>query len=177
MRPPLPYVLRRAEPSDASFLYQAENSFTPFLCSTLVEPVSLFEAGQMTHLGTSMLAETGQLLLILSPSPSPKELIGAPLGYVIFYGYQPIHQRAGLGLYILPDMRRQGLALEMLHLAAQFAVQKLSLALLYAEVVENNIPALGLFEKAGYTRSAVLPNWVKVAHKTYSQVIFTLCLP
>lgn len=84
---------------------------------------------------------------------------GEAVGNLQLHHYDPVSRRAGLGLYIDPEYRRRGYALETVRLTECYAFDRLGLHLLYADVLAGNVPCCRLFDRLGYQLVATLPDW------------------
>ena len=70
------------------------------------------------------------------------------------------NKRAGVGIVVDENYRRQGHALEGLLLLSNFAFGHLGFHQLFAEVPSNHNSSLDLFIKAGYSTGERRKDWV-----------------
>lgn len=83
------------------------------------------------------------------------------VGCVDIFDIDAKNLRASVGIYVTPNYRKQGYAIEALALIENYAKQILCFNQLYALVGQNNINSIKLFEKAGYFLVATLPQWLR----------------
>ena len=148
--------LRALEPDDLEFLYALENDPDIWGVSDTLAPVS-------RHALREYLAQAGadfhavrQLRLVLAPA------IGSPaVGIVDLFDYDPLHQRAGVGITIRAGERRRGHARQALELLKNHARHVLRLHQIYATVGAGNAASLKLFRAAGFRRVGVRRGWLR----------------
>ena len=95
---------------------------------------------------------------------------GTLVGCVDLYNYDPVNERAEVGIVVDAAYRRQGMASSMLAELDALCRHTLALHQLYCDVAVCNEAALKLFERAGYRRAALLHQWVKVGDR-YADVV------
>ena len=93
------------------------------------------------------------------------------VGTIDMYDYDPVNQRAGIGLLLDAKFRRKGFGTEMLHLGAEYAFHFLHLKQLYAYVPLSNTPSFKLLCKCGYKQTGILESWVKIG-ENFEDVYF-----
>ena len=86
---------------------------------------------------------------------------GQPIGTVDFLNFDPLNNRAELGLFIADGMRGKGLGRQALELLTSYAREHIGLRQLYVYISLDNEVCLNLFETYGYRRVGVLQSWVK----------------
>ena len=86
--------LRRAEPMDADLIYEWENDPTVWHVSGTFAPYSLFQIEQ-SLIGDNDITSDKQIRLMISA-----EGYNNPCGCIDIFNYDPINQRAELGIYI-----------------------------------------------------------------------------
>jgi len=79
-----------------------------------------------------------------------------PVGQIRFFNWNTLNRSAELGLLIDPEERRKGHATEAIRLLAKFLFYSRDLNKLHAQTSSKNEAAVGLLEKAGFKRDAVL---------------------
>ena len=148
--------LRALEPEDLDFLYAIENDPDIWEISNTLRPYSkavLKEYLQNTH---KDIFEVKQLRLCVCSAE------GQRIGLVDLFDFDPRHQRAGMGILIInPENRKKGVGAEALQLLIDYAFTILELHQLYANVLEDNLPSIHLFEKLGFERVGVKKEWVR----------------
>lgn len=146
--------LRAIDTTDVDYLYIWENDVEAWSSATTLNPLSHdFVATYVTESTTSIVSR-GELALMIE-----EQELQRPIGYLQLLGFDAISRRVGLGLYIAPEYRSRGYALEVMQMAEQYAFGKLGVRMLYADVLASNEPCCRLFERLGYTHTATLPEW------------------
>ncbi|TGE27105.1 GNAT family N-acetyltransferase [Hymenobacter metallicola] len=146
--------LRALEESDLDFLYALENDPSIWGVSDTLAPVSRFTLRQyLQHAGADFY-EVRQLRLVVCAG-------GAAVGIVDLFGFEPLHQRAGIGITIIKSARRRGYAQRALGLMLEYAQTTLRLHQLYCTVALDNKPSLKLFRQAGFRRVGVRKEWLR----------------
>ena len=107
----------------------------------------------LAHAGADFY-EVRQLRLVLAAG-------GAAVGVVDLFGFEPLHQRAGVGITVLKSQRRHGYAGQALALLKTHARDVLRLHQLHATVGADNGASLSLFRKAGFRRVGVRREWLR----------------
>ena len=149
-------LLRALEPDDLEFLFQLENNPDLWAHSDVLPgPVSRHALREYLRHATASLAETGQLRLIIS------EEAGQPVGTLDLYDHSALHQRAGVGIALLPSARRRGHAAAALHQLLPYAYHHLRLHQLYCTVAASNSGSISLFEKIGFLQVGVRRDWLR----------------
>lgn len=145
--------LRALEPSDLSFLYQLENDERFWEISNTIEPYSKFILKKYLANAHLDIYEAKQLRLVIEEN---KNIIGL----IDLFDYNPKHKRAGLGIIILTKYQKQGYASESLKLLINYCFTHLDLHQLYANITEDNIASIKLFENSGFCKVGVKKDWI-----------------
>ena len=99
-----------------------------------------------------------------SLSSGSLRLYALPYGCIDLYTYDPLNQRAAVGIMVATEYRRQGYAFAMLnelnHLATTFHLHTL-----YADIAATNSASLSLFRKAGYEECGHFRDWLNINDK------------
>ena len=150
--------LRALEPDDLDFLFALENDADIWGVSDTLAPVSRHALRQYLEHATADFYVVRQLRLVITTE------IGSPaVGVIDLFDYDPLHQRAGVGITILARERRYGYARQALELLKNHARQVLRLHQIYATVAATNAPSLKLFRTAGFRRVGVRHGWLRTA--------------
>jgi Acetyltransferases, including N-acetylases of ribosomal proteins len=152
-------TLRALEPEDLDVLYRWENDSRLWQNGSTLTPYSKFALRD--YLEKSLrdtIFQSGQLRLIVE-----EKVTRNPIGTIDLYDYDPINQRAGVGILLDEDFRKQGYGTEVLSLVEDYAFRFLLLNQLYAYVPVSNTPSVKLFEKCGYVHSGILKSWIKIS--------------
>ncbi|MBO3272936.1 MULTISPECIES: GNAT family N-acetyltransferase [Hymenobacter] len=148
--------LRALEKSDLDFLYQLENDPVIWGVSDTLAPVSRYMLRRYLDHAAADWHEVRQLRLVICATEDER-----PIGTLDFFNYDPLHQRAGVGITILATERRQGFALAALELVLDYAYHTLRLHQLYCTVSARNTASLRLFRAAGFRRVGVRRDWLR----------------
>lgn len=148
--------LRPLEAEDLDFLYALENDPSVWAVSDTLVPVSRFALRQyLSHAGADFF-EVRQLRLVLEETAT-REAVGT----LDIFGFEPLHQRAGIGITVLARHRRRGFAQAALALAVPYARQVLRLHQLHCTIAADNPASLRLFRQAGFRRVGVRRAWLR----------------
>lgn len=160
--------LRAVEPEDSVVLYGCENDTSEWWAGDTVSPYSVYQLRQYALTTSNDPFSEGQLRLIAMDSIS-KEIIGI----VDLYDISPVHLRAFVGIFILPQYRNKGYGLQCLNILSNYCQKILGLHNLAAKILIFNKNAIQLFTKAGYKKSAHLESWQKVGTSFHDLIIMT----
>ena len=97
------------------------------------------------------------------------------VGTVDLYQYEPRNRRAGIGIAILKEHRRQGHARAGLALMRDYAFQHLGLHQVWAEIPARNAETIKLFEAEGFEQSGHLKDWIWRAPHWEDAVLVQAC--
>jgi diamine N-acetyltransferase len=81
------------------------------------------------------------------------------LGCIDLFDFEPLHRRAGVGLYLLQEYRNKGIGSKALGLLAEYAKNILQLKTLYANIAIENMASKSLFQSAGFNQSGLKKEW------------------
>jgi len=148
--------LRALDDSDLEFLYALENDPAIWGVSDTLAPVSRHALKQyLAHAGADFF-EVRQLRLVICATADSR-----PVGTLDLFGFEPLHQRAGVGITVLASARRHGFARAALALLLPYARQTLRLHQLFCTVAADNTASLRLFRQAGFQRVGVRREWLR----------------
>ncbi len=156
--------LRALEPEDAEFMFEAENDEAAWIYSDYLAPLSMEMLRQYALTYDADPLRSGQLRLVV-------EFDGRPVGMADIFDISARHLHAMTGIYILPDMRSEGIGSEALRLLCEYCRSRLGLHLLCAIIAEKNHTARKCYRKAGFIASGILPEWLRDGD-LYSNAIF-----
>ena len=145
-------TLRKLEPTDIPFLYQWENDANAWPSSDNHNPLSQQDLRQYIESTTGDIYRDGQLREIICQD-------GATVGCIDLYDLDVRNRKAGVGIYVAPNFRKQSIASEALRQLETYAFGFLNLRQVYAFTAIKNEDAVHLFEKAGYLPAARLTAW------------------
>jgi len=150
-------LLRAIEPEDLDILYEWENNTELWKYGSNLTPYSKFALRDYLTNSLQGFMYTKQLRLMAIEKKS-----NITVGTVDLFDYDPIDQKACIGILVDKQFRRKGYGEIILNLTAGYAFEVLHLNQLYAFVPSNNTDSFNLLCKCGYKQSGLLKSW----HKT-----------
>lgn len=148
-------TLRAVEPEDLDLMYLVENDTELWSCGGASVPFSHYALKQYIAESSNDIFRDRQLRLAIETAD------GICAGFVDLQHYDPQHRRAEVGIVVVPEKQRRGIATEALRLLAEYASARLDIHQLYALVPEGNTPSAALFRRCGYKETATLLDWLK----------------
>jgi len=149
--------LRALEPEDLDFLYQVENDPAQWSISNTVAPYSRAVLEEyLLHAHQDIYAVRQLRLMICLSSHEP-------IGTIDLYEFDPKNLRAGVGIMIKEEFRRQQAAAKTLAILHSYCRDVLHLHQLYCTIQDTNGASLALFSKSGYTRVGTRKDWLRTA--------------
>lgn len=164
-------ALRALEPSDLDTLYRWENDTALWVVSDTVAPYSREALWHYLEEYTGDIYSQRQLRLMITMDGD-----GTPVGTVDFLNFDPLNNRAELGLFIQREYRGRGLGLRALELLTAYAREHIGLRQLYVYIAVDNVVCLKLFENYGYRRVGTLQSWVKRGTVYHDVVLLQMIL-
>ena len=158
--------LRAVEPEDLDLMYLIENDTELWRLGQTTVPFSHYALKQYIAETTNDFFHDRQLRLVIETAD------GTSVGFVDLQNYEPLHHRAEVGIVVVPEKQRQGLATEALRLLAGYVSVHLGIHQLYALVPEGNEASMALFKKCGYKKTATLQDWLNSPKGWQSVVVF-----
>ena len=148
-------TLRALEPTDLDTLYRWENDTALWTVSDTVAPYSREALWHYLEQYTGDIYAQRQLRLMITLAN------GTPAGTVDYLNFDPLNNRAELGLFIAPEHRGKGLGRQALDLLTAYSREHIGLRQLYVFIAIDNVVCLKLFEDYGYRRVGTINSWVK----------------
>jgi len=158
-------ALRALEPTDLDTLYRWENDTALWTVSDTPAPYSREALWSYLQGYTGDIYASRQLRLMIVQLAT-----GTALGTIDFINFDPLNNRAELGLLVAPEHRGQGIGRQALELLTAYAREHIGLRQLYVFIALDNEPCLALFDSFGYRRVGTLQAWVKRG-TTYRDVV------
>lgn len=149
-------TLRPLEPTDLDTLYRWENDSALWVVSDTVAPYSRQALWRYLEEYTGDIYAQRQLRLMITMTDD-----NTPVGTIDFLNFDPLNNRAELGLFVDSGYRGKGLGRQALELLTLYAREHLGLRQLYVFIALDNETCLNLFESYGYRRVGVVNSWVK----------------
>lgn len=157
-------TLRPLEPTDLDTLYRWENDTALWTVSDTAAPYSREALWHYLQQYTGDIYAQRQLRLMITLTSD-----GTPVGTVDFMNFDPLNNRAELGLFIANEWRGKGLGRQALERLTAYARDHIGLRQLYVFIALDNEVCLKLFEDYGYSRGGILKSWIKRGN-TYRDV-------
>ncbi|MDR2137937.1 MAG: GNAT family N-acetyltransferase [Tannerella sp.] len=148
--------LRALEPEDLDLLYRWENDSRLWRYGSTLAPYSRFSLKAYLSDARLDIFQSRQLRLMIVLKAE-----NATVGTVDLYDFDPMNERAGIGILLDERYRHRGLAAEALALIREYAFCFLRLKQVYAYVSECNEPSVKLFTGCGYKAAGKLVAWIK----------------
>lgn len=159
-------TLRALEPEDLDVLYKWENDTELWRYGSTLAPYSRFSLKNYLADSRLDIYTLRQLRLMITLKTD-----NLPLGTIDLYDFDPMNEKAAVGILIDKNYRQQGFASQSLNLIKEYTFKFLMLKQLYAYVPKKNIPSVKLFENCGYKKTGHLISWIK-NNEEYEDVCF-----
>lgn len=160
--------LRAVEPKDAQIIKIWENNQDNWQLSNTLAPFSEHIIEQYIEIAQKDIFETRQLRLMIETTKENRAV-----GAVDLFDFDPLHQRAGVGILINATAdRREGYALEALTILRAYCKEVLMLKQLFCNISERNVKSQKLFEKADFVKTGTQKQWLRVSHHEWEDVFF-----
>lgn len=147
--------LRAMEPEDLEFLYRWENDAELRAYGNTLVPISRSQLKEYIDKSSQSLMDIGMMRLIICLPDDD-----TPIGAIDLYDYEPFHRRVVVGLFVIPEYHRRGIAEESLRLLTVYVLDYLRLHQLVAYISKSNKPSQALFEAVGFEHTATLQEWM-----------------
>lgn len=162
--------LRAVEPEDLDLMYLIENDTDLWSYGQTSVPFSHYALRKFIEESTNDIFRDRQLRLVIESAD------GIAAGFLDLQNYDPQHHRAEVGIVIVPEQQRQGIATEAMRLLTEYASEHLGLHQLYALVPEGNEASIALFKRSGYKQTATLRDWLNNPKGWQSVKVFQLVI-
>jgi diamine N-acetyltransferase len=142
------------EPEDLDWLYRIENDMDSWAHGVTNVPYSRYALRDFIAHSTGDIYTDGQVRMIVETAE------GEPVGVADMMSFDAKNNRAEVGIIIERQYRGKGYGTQSLALLADYALRILHLHQLYAVVALDNEKSLRVFEKAGFSKSTLLRDWL-----------------
>lgn len=150
-----PYIsLRALEPDDIDRIYIWENAASRSAAGGERAPLSRHQIWQYVTEYDANPFRCGQLRLMI-------EADDTPCGLVDLYDIDPVNMRAMVGILVIPEFQKRGVATEALRRICDYSANTLQLHQLGAEIAADNSGSLSLFKKARFTNESLRKDWYR----------------
>lgn len=160
--------LRALEPKDLDFLYILENDTALWEVSGTTTPYSKQVLQLYLDNAHRDIYDVKQLRLCICDKSN-----NGVVGLIDLFDFDPKNNRAGIGIVVAKgESRNKGIGTEAIDLVIQYALQALDLRQLYANVSEDNMISIHLFEKLGFEKVGVKKDWLYSKGDYKNEVLF-----
>lgn len=157
-------TLRAIEPSDLDKLYQWENEDRVWFSSSTTRPLSK-QTLQFYIDSVNDIYTDKQVRLMI-------EHAGQSIGCVDLFDFDPLNQRAGIGIMIDSGFEGKGLATQALGELKKYAFDQLGLHQIYCNISANNARSIGLFQNSGFQPTAIRSQWLREGKEWVDELFF-----
>lgn len=157
--------LRAPEPEDLEVMFRFENSTDIWEMSNTTGPYSHFQLKQYIEQTQNDLFVDRQLRLMIENE------VRQVVGIIDVCYFDPLHNRAEVGIMIDKENRGQGIGCAALTLLEEHCFRYLGIHQLFAYIAVGNRPCRNLFAACGYKESAVLKDWMHTFGGGYTDVL------
>lgn len=145
--------LRSPEPEDLELMYVMENDTALWSVGNATLPYSRYTLREYLEQSRQDLFSERQARFVIELKD------GEAAGMIDLADFDPLNSRAEVCIGLLGQHRGKGIATRALTLLGEYAFKKLHINQLFAFIPEWNKESLGLFEKNGFKKSALLKQW------------------
>jgi diamine N-acetyltransferase len=164
--------LRALEPSDVDLLYNWENNPLLWRISNTIAPLSRFVLEQYVLNSHHDIFNTRQLRLMIDDLVS-----GKTIGTIDLFDFEPAHQRAGIGIFLLESERNLGKASETLDLLIHYCFNTLMLKQVLCNIMPENENSIALFSKKGFKFIGTKKCWLHLENLWHDENMYQLLNP
>jgi diamine N-acetyltransferase len=162
--------LRALEPEDLDFIYEIENNECIWHVSNTQTPYSKFLIRQYLENAHQDIYESKQLRLAICLKNT-----NVAIGLIGLFEFDPMHQRAGIGIVIMDDSNRNaGIGTEALSILIDYAFSQLQLHQLFANIGSKNEISIALFSKFGFEKIGIKKDWNKINGSFEDEILYQL---
>ena len=159
-------ILRALEPDDLDILYEWENNSELWKYGSTLTPYSKFALRDYLTNSLQGIIYTRQLRLMAIDKKT-----NLAVGTIDLFDYDPVDQKACIGILVDSKYRGKGWGEEMMNLTAEYAFNILHLNQIYAYIPISNTGSYNLLCKCGYIQTGLLKSWHKTS-KGFEDVYF-----
>jgi len=161
--------LRALEPEDLDFIVKVENSEEFWEISATRVPYSRYLIKKYLQNSHRDIYEVKQLRLMIC------DLEKKPIGLIDVFDLEPKDRRAALGILIVNETERgKGYGAEVLTLICNYCFTHLNLHQVYANVNEDNLASIKLFERNKFEKVGVKKDWIIAGGKFKNEILYQL---
>jgi diamine N-acetyltransferase len=146
--------LQKPEPEDLEFLFTLENNTEFWHLSDTKTPFTRWHIKQHIENSSYDIYTNKELRLIIRLKENK-----LAIGVIDLFDFDPNNLRAGIGIVILPEFQKKGIASQSLELVIKYGFEVLNLNQFYCQVDEDNNASVRLFENVGFSKCGTLRKW------------------
>ena len=159
--------MRALEAEDLQFLYELENNPQIWEISGTITPYSKHILKKYLENAHRDIYEVKQLRLCICNNEDRS------IGFIDLFDFDPKHRRAGVGIIISAEGdRKKGAGSEALSLLTKYAFSILGLHQIFANVSEDNMASIRLFENMGFERAGLKKDWIRAGDSYKNEILF-----
>ncbi|MPM16927.1 Spermidine N(1)-acetyltransferase [bioreactor metagenome] len=147
--------LRTPDLTDVSYMLSVENDERYWHLSGNTSPYSREDLERFIAESASNLETDRQLRLVIIEIASKQKV-----GLIDIFEYEPLHRRAGLGIFISEEFRRKGLASDSVRVVIKYLFEIMDLHQIWSNVLTENEGSMKLFIDAGFVQTCIKKDWV-----------------
>jgi diamine N-acetyltransferase len=162
-------LLRALEPEDVNVLFDWENDVSVWPFTSTYIPFNRNTLIQYANSVQDIFAEKQYRFVVVSKEDN------RAIGFIDHFDFDPIHQRAGVGILIAGEENRgKGFGKSALQLLVQFGKEILMLHQLFCNIIEENKASIQLFESLGFVKCGTKKSWHKKMNEFHDEHIYQL---
>ena len=164
--------LRTPDISDVQFMLDIENDKRYWHLSGNTSPFSAEDIEHFITESASNLEKDRQFRLVIIDIATKKRA-----GLLDVFEYEPLHKRAGIGIFVHEDFRGKGLAADSLRVLTQYLFKIVQLHQLWCNVLIDNRSSMKLFLKAGFEQTCIKKEWIFYNNQFHDEATLQLINP
>lgn len=162
--------LRSLEISDVDLLYRWENQYEDLIFNESYNPISKECIKNFIINSNNYLSYNSSITMIIDEKKLKKSV-----GYIQLLEYNPMNRRGEIGIFIDKDFRKKNIAKDTIGIFLRYAFNRWNLRMVYAKVLDNNIPSNNLFNSVGFQLVSSIPEWSWSNDRFISLNYYQLC--
>ena len=161
--------LRAPEPKDAETIYRWENDSSIWHLSNTVAPYSLYQIEQFILNAAHDIYAIKQQRFMIDLHENDKIM---PIGSIDLYDFDPVNQRAGIGILIDEPFRKMNYASTALEILTDYCFEILKLHQVFCGIAHSNDASIKLFEKSGFVLCGKRKEWILINGNWHDELLY-----
>lgn len=145
--------LRTIEPSDVHFILENENNTDNWKISNTQVPFSEELIIHYVHHAQDIYSLKQVRFIICLTADDSR------IGMIDLFEFEPLHQRAGIGILILAAHQQLGHGKSALKIIEEYALKSLGIRNLFCNILAGNEQSHHLFLNNGFVQVGIKKNW------------------